>query len=349
MAKYAGYIGTYTKGESKGIYKFTLDTELKKLDNIEAAAELGNPTYLTISEDNRHLYSVIKDNEDGGVAAYSIDENDLSLQLINSQTSAGSPPCHVSIDEALNLVLTANYHKGTVESYLTNNDGSLQPVSSIMEHKGSGPDSRQEKAHTHYAGMTPDGKYAAAVDLGTDELITYEVQEGKLSKKSVFTFTPGSGPRHLVFHANGNIAYVMTEFSSEVVVLSYNAEDGSFTQLQAIKTIPQDFTENNQGSAIHLSSDTRFVYAANRGHDSIAVFAIDENTNTLTFVEHTATNGEWPRDFVLDPSEKFVVASNQNSSSLSLYSRDAETGKLTLLQKDVAVPDPVCVKFLHVK
>ncbi|WP_080848838.1 lactonase family protein [Cytobacillus gottheilii] len=347
MAKYYGYIGTYTKGESKGIYTFALDTELKKLEEIEVAAELGNPTYLTISKDNRHLYSVVKNGEDGGVAAYSIDENDQSLKLLNSLTSAGSPPCHVSIDEAMNLVLTANYHKGTVESYLTNDDGSLQPASSIMEHKGSGPDSRQEKAHTHYAGMTPDGKYAAAVDLGTDELITYEVQDGKLSKKSVFTFTPGSGPRHLTFHANGKTAYVMTEFSSEVVVLTYSPEDGSFEQIQAIKTIPNDFTENNQGSAIHLSSDNRYVYAGNRGHDTIAVFAVDENTNTLTFVEHTSTYGNWPRDFVLDPSEQFIIASNQNSSNLSLYSRDAQTGKLTLLQQDVAVPDPVCVKFLH--
>jgi 6-phosphogluconolactonase len=349
MTKYYGYIGTYTKGESKGIYSFSLDTELNKLSEVEVAAELGNPTYLTISKDNRHVYSVIKSGEEGGVAAYSIDENNRSLHLLNSQTAAGSPPCHVSIDEELNLVLTANYHKGTVESHLTKEDGALQPASSVMEHVGSGPDSRQEKAHTHYAGMAPDGKYAVAVDLGTDELITYEVQDGKLIKKSVFTFTPGSGPRHLAFHSNGKIAYVMTEFSSEVVVLSYNAEDGSFKQLQSIKTIPQDFTENNQGSAIHLSSDSRFVYAGNRGHDSIAVFAVDEDTNTLTFVEHTSTYGNWPRDFVLDPSEKFVIASNQNSSNLSLYSRDAETGKLSLLQKDVAVPDPVCVKFLHVK
>lgn len=139
----------------------------------------------------------------------------------------------------------------------------------------------------------------------------------------------------------------MTEFSSEVLLLQYHG-DGSFVQKQAITTLPEGFTENNQGSAIHISSDGRFVYAGNRGHDSIAVFSVNQDNGELAFVEHTSTEGNWPRDFVLDPSEKFLIGSNQNSSNIVLFSRNENTGKLTLLQSDVKVPDPVCVKFLHV-
>ena len=171
-------------------------------------------------------------------------------------------------------VFSANYHKGTVESYLLNaEDGSIQPAASIIQHEGSGPDPRQEKPHVHYAGLTPDEKYLAAIDLGTDSLTTYEVsEEGKLSKVHLLPLKAGSGPRHLTFHPNGKFAYLMTEFSSEVIVLSYHSETGHFTEKQYISTLPVEFKENNQGSAIHISADGRFVYAGNRGHNSIAVF-----------------------------------------------------------------------------
>jgi len=236
---------------------------------------------------------------------------------------------------------------GNVAAYLTNEDGSLQPANSIIEHTGSGPSDRQEKPHTHYSGFTPDEKYAVVVDLGIDKLITYKIEENALTEVSSLSVNPGSGPRHLEFHPNGKYAYLMTELSSEVIALEYHAEDGSFKELQYISAIPEDFTENSQGSAIHVSSDGKFVYAANRGHDSIAVFVVDQDTGKLEFVEHTSTEGAWPRDFMLDPTEKFLIASNQESGNLVLYSRDVETGKLTLLQSDVAVPYPVCVKFLN--
>ncbi|MBN8202314.1 lactonase family protein [Bacillus sp. NTK034] len=346
MAKYRGYIGTYTKGESEGIYTFILDTEAGKISDVKSAAKLSNPTYLTISRNNQFLFSVAKEGESGGVAAYRLESSSGSLEKINSQVAEGSPPCHVSVDSSVRYVFSANYHKGTVESYLTNKDGSLNPAISVIEHSGSGPDSRQEKPHTHYSGLTPDEMYLIAVDLGTDQVITYEMNEGILKEKSTLTVKPGSGPRHLVFHPNRKYAYVMTEFSSEVLLLQYH-QDGSLVQKQAISTLPEGFTENNQGSAIHISSDGRFIYAGNRGHDSIAVFSVNQDNGELAFVDHTSTEGNWPRDFVLDPTEKFVIGSNQNSSNIVLYSRDDNTGKLSLLQSDVMVPDPVCVKFLH--
>jgi 6-phosphogluconolactonase len=348
--QFTGYVGTYTKGESKGIYAFTLDTKAGQITDIRVAAELDTPSYLNISKDNRYLYSIVKEGETGGVAAFAVNAQTGKLTLLNTQLRAGSPPCHVSTDSNTRFVFSTNYHKGEVVSYLTNpENGTLNPPVSIMKHEGSGPDPRQEKAHTHFAGVTPDEKNIAVVDLGMDLLFTYQIgEDGKLTEANRLAIRPGSGPRHLTFHPNHKLAYIMTEFSSEVIALAYHAENGSFTEIQTISTLPDDFTENNQGSAIHISSDGRFVYAGNRGHNSIAVFHVDSETGKLELVERVSTEGDWPRDFSLDPTEKFIVASNQNSSNLVLYRRNPETGKLTLLQSDIQVPDPICIKFLHI-
>lgn len=348
MSTFTGYIGTYTKGASKGIYRFTLDTETAKLGEVKAVAELDNPTYVTVSNDNKTLYSVVKEGSDGGVASYEINNQTGELTAVNRQLIEGASPCHVSIDHQNRQVVTANYHKGTIESYLVNEDGTIDPVVSIKEHKGKGPHERQDKPHTHFSGFTPDEKYVVAIDLGIDKLITYKTEDGKLEEAHTLLVKAGSGPRHITFHPNGKFAYVMTELSNEVIVLSYNSESGIFTELQYISTIPDDFKENSQGSGIHISSDGRFIYAGNRGHDSIAVFSVNQDNGELTLLEYTATEGNWPRDFVLDPTGKFIVASNQESSNLVLFARDSETGKLTLVQSDVSVPDPVCVKFLNV-
>ncbi|MDR7000636.1 lactonase family protein [Neobacillus niacini] len=347
--KYTGYIGTYTKGDSKGIYTFTLDTKNAKITDIKAAAELGNPTYLNISQDNRYLYAVIKKGEEGGVASFSIDNESGELTPINTQLSPGSSPCHVSMNSKNQFLFSANYHMGTVVSYLLDSEtGFIQPPASVIQHEGNGPDPRQEKPHTHFAGVTPDEKYIVVVELGTDSLLTYEVsQDGTLTEVSRLSTPPGSGPRHITFHPNGKFAYVMTEFSSEVIFLTYHAKDGHFTANQFISTIPEDFTENNQGSAIQISADGRFVYAGNRGHNSIAMFSVDESSGELSFVERVSSEGDWPRDFSIDPTGRYLVGSNQESGNLVLYSRDVETGKLTLIEKDIEVPYPVCVKFLH--
>jgi 6-phosphogluconolactonase len=343
---FSGFIGTYTKGDSKGIYSFELNTENGRIENIRLAAELENPTYVTISEDKTRLYSVVKEGTQGGAAAFSISDGS-GLTELNRQLSDGASPCHISVNKDSSLAVTANYHKGTIEAYGLTGDGSLLSASSVAQHEGTGPNAdRQEKPHAHYAGFTPDENYIAAVDLGTDEIITYELNEGQLKEAAKLDVKPGSGPRHLVFHPERNIAYVMTELSSEVLVLEYSPNDGSFKEIQTVPAIPETFRENNQGSAIHISSDGRFVYAANRGHDSIAVYSVNEETGRLEFIEHTSTEGNWPRDFVLDPSEKYIVASNQETGGLTLFARDAQSGRLSLLQKDVSVPYPVCVKFL---
>ncbi|UJL46323.1 lactonase family protein [Virgibacillus sp. NKC19-16] len=341
--KYIGFAGTYTRQSSEGIYGFGLDTEAGTLTDTHVAARVGSPTYLTVSEDNRYLYSVAQDDKLGGVAAFEIDKEG-ALQPINRELKEGAPPCHLDIFQ--NELVTANYHEGTVELSNVTQQGAVEQVSSKVQDEGNGPHKRQEKPHMHFAGYTPDGKYVVAADLGTDELATYKVEDGNFIHSNTFHTEPGSGPRHIVFHPSGKTAYLLTELSSEVIVLDYNADEGSFTQKQTIRAIPEDFTETNDASAIHISSDGRFLYTGNRGHNSIVVFQVNEESDELTFVEHTPTGGEWPRDFVLDPSEAFIIASNQHTGNLVLFSRDKETGRLTQLDSAVDVPEVVCVKFL---
>lgn len=342
--KYIGYAGTYTRKSSKGIYKFILDTEKKSLEQVEVVAEVGSPTYLSISEDQHHLYSVAQDDQLGGVASFKMNRETGELTEINRELKEGSPPCYLEARD--NKLITGNYHLGTVDLYNVSEQG-VSPLVSFAEHKGSGPHERQEKPHVHYTAHTPDGKFVIVADLGTDELVTYKIDNDRLTRTNTFDVKAGSGPRHVTFHPNGKIAYLLTELSSEVIVLNYNSEDGTFTEKQTILAIPENFNQTNDASAIHISSDGKFLYTGNRGHNSIAVFSVDKDSGELTFVEHTPTGGEWPRDFVLDPSESFVVASNQHTGNLVLFERDEQTGKLTKLDSEVDVPEVVCVKFLE--
>lgn len=342
-----GYVGTYTKGGSEGVYTFVLDLNEEKIKDVKPVAKLDNPTYVTVSNDNQYLYAVTKAGGKGGAVAYSIDQETGELTKLNELLTEGSSPCHVSVTRNNETLVNAYYHRGTLESFRLNDDGSLKEFVSVKAHSGSGPNpDRQEKPHVHYTGFTPDEKYVVVCDLGTDQVVTYGVSNSELRDANTLTVRPGSGPRHIEFHPNGKYAYVMTELSNEVIVLQYNSENGSFEELQTIPTLPSDFTENSQGSAIHVSADGRFVYAGNRGHNTIAVFKVDENNGTLSFVEYASSEGDWPRDFEIDPTGQYIVGSNQESGNLVLYRRDQETGKLTVLQSDVKVPYAVCVKFL---
>ncbi|EKQ52241.1 MULTISPECIES: lactonase family protein [unclassified Clostridium] len=351
--KYIAYVGTYTYGDSKGIYKLTLNENDCKIEDIELVSELAHPTYLTINKNNTHLYSVVKNNENGekgGVAAFEINPANYSLTPLNYSLRSGKSPCHIILDKANEYVFTSNYHKAELISYKIASDGSIEKDLDTAVHVGSGPNKpRQDSAHIHFADFTPDGEYIYTIDLGLDKLSLYSLKDGYLKEDSdrSINLKPGSGPRHMDFHPNGNFAYLLTELSSEVSVLKYDKVNKTFEAVQYISMLPDDCSVESTGGAIHLSSDGSYLYTSNRGYDSITVFKVDSISGKLTFVSNTKLQGKAPRDFSLSPSGKFLIAANQTTNNVELYSIDKSTGELTYLNISEYIPNPVCIKFLN--
>ncbi|MGM0167415.1 6-phosphogluconolactonase [Enterococcus sp. AZ135] len=332
-------LGTYTRRISQGIYQIELDTATETLNNLVLLTEETSPTYLTKSK-NDFLYSVTSRDDQGGLSSY-----DPQNKFLNAVTEEGASPCYVAVDEVRQLVYGANYHKGELNTYKIKPDGSLEAAAALFHKEPTGPHKNQDKAHTHYTDLTPDQRLAVC-DLGTDRLYTYDVSEtGEVDEVAVYVAEPGTGPRHLVFHPSGDIAYLFGELDISVSVLAYDKTDGSFTQKQKVSTLPKEFDGENGGAAIRVSNDGRFLYASNRGHNSIAVFAIAEDGLSIELIQNISTEGDFPRDFALSPDNKYVVAANQNSDNLTLYRRDNENGLLTMIQKDVFAPETVCVYF----
>lgn len=330
-------LGTYTRRKSQGIYQITLDTDDETLTDLQLVVPETSPTYLTKSAAGR-LYSVTSVEDKGGCSAY-----DTDMHFLNAVTEDGAPLCYVAVDDKRHLVYGANYHKGEVNVYKLMEDGRLVAADSLYHDEPCGSHENQDKPHVHYTDLTPDDRLAVC-DLGTDRVYTYDVSsEGKLTEVAVYIAEDGTGPRHLAFHPNHDIAYLFGELDSTVTVLRYEAATGSFTQLQKISTLPSDFNDFNGGAAIRVSSDGRFVYASNRGHNSIAVFATNSDGTHLELQQLIATEGDFPRDFNLDQTENFLICANQNSDNLTLYRRNPETGQLALLEKDVFAPEAVCV------
>lgn len=335
-------LGTYTRGNSQGIYTVDLDTKQKELNNLKLIAETGSPTYLTEFNGGDVIYSVYSKDDQGGIASFVKEEGRYILK--DTVTEEGAAPCYVAYDEGRKLVYTANYHKGELQILKTDEDGSLSLVQSI-EHAGSGPHENQTSAHAHYFDLTPDNKYVVSCDLGTDEVHTYNVdQDGTATEVNKLEVTGGFGPRHLVFHPDGTHAYLFGELSSEISVLEYN--DGTFKVIDTVSTLPEDFTGESSGAAIRISTDGKFLYASNRGHDSIVTYQINDDY-LIEAINWIKTEGKTPRDFNLTPDENFVIAGHQHEDKLTLFERDEQTGKLNLVQKDVTAPEVVCVEIIQ--
>lgn len=334
-------LGTYTRRVSEGIYSVDLNTETQKLENLSLIAKVGSPTYLDTNKDKSIIYAVINEDDKGGLVSL-VKQDDGTYERKATVVAEGAAPCYVAYDENRQFVYTSNYHDGEVSVYKTDSEGTLELVDTVA-HSGSSAHENQDAPHAHYSNLTPDEKFMVACDLGTDKVYTYEVSdEGKLSEVAQLEVAPGTGPRHLVFHPSLDIAYLFGELSSDVLVLDYNTETGEFSVIQTISTIPDDHTSFNGGAAIRITNDGKFVYASNRGHDSLVTYSTDAD-GKLTLVGYTPTEGETPRDFNLDSSEQFVVVGHQDTDNLTLFERNSGDGTLTLLQKDVEAPEVVCV------
>jgi 6-phosphogluconolactonase len=342
---------------------FAFDETTGRLTLQSKVQGIENPSYVCLGEEKSCLYAVseVFGWNEGVVTAYSIDRHTGALTYINKQPTLGSITAFCTVDQSGKFLLVANYahEPWTADSLPQENpgqavvvfpiaeNGALKPPLCSVAHHGRGPGPiRQERPHPHCAMPSPDGRFVLVPDLGIDKVMCYRFEDGKLTPAaaSALTLPPGSGPRHLVFRANGRAAYVINELGSTVAQLRYNARSGKLDTAAVVSTLPAGFTGKNDCADVHLSPDERFLYGSNRGHDSIVIYKVDAESDGLALVGHTPTEGHWPRNFTITPSGRFLLVANQASDSIVIYRRDAETGLLHTIEK-VRVGTPMCIKM----
>jgi 6-phosphogluconolactonase len=362
------YVGTYTtdaqgkKGPSKGIYLFRLQTSnLEVSQNITLvplglAAETENPSFIELDLKRRLLFVVNEldtwEGKPGGaVTSFSIDAASGKLTQLDQRSSMGAGPCHLTLDREGRHLLVANYVGGSVAVLPVRPDGKLGEATAFVQHSGKSVHPLQQKGpHAHCVTMDPGNRFALVCDLGLDRIVTYEL-DGKVGKLTPanppFTAVkPGSGPRHLVFRPDGRFAYVINELTSTVTAFAYDPKTGALKELQTISTLPAYFDGPNTGAEIGVHPSGKFLYASNRGHNSVVLFEIEKDKGTLTYVEEQGTGGNKPRHFGIEPGAKHLAIANQASDTVLACRIDAGNGRLKPSGVFASVASPVCVKFL---
>jgi len=354
--KFLMYVGTYTSKDSKGIYAYRFDADSGQVSSLGLAAETENPSFIVIHPNGRYLYAVneiqkYQGKDSGIVSAFAIDRDTGKLTLLNQVASRGADPCYVSFDKAGKYLLVANYTGGSVASFPVQNDGKVGEASSVVQHKGSSVNTeRQEGPHAHSIDVSPDGKLAMIADLGLDEILVDRLdgKSGALTPADPpFTkIDAGSGPRHFKFHPNGKFAYLISELRNTVTSYSYDPKTRRLKHLDTASSLPKEFTGHSEAAEIQIHPSGKFLYASNRGYDSIAVFEVNPKDGKLTNLEIVPSGGKNPRYFTVDPSGTRLLVAGQDSGNIVLFKIDAETGRITQTEEQVKVDSPVCIQFL---
>ena len=346
------FVGTYTNSGSEGIYLFSLDPKSGKLTNHGLAAKSDNPTFMTLSSTGKILLAAneIQDKNNrnmGYIESFAVNNENHHLNFINKVLSGGADPCYVSVNRS-GHVLAANYSGGSAALFNMDQSGTLSEFTDLKQHVGSGPvKARQAEPHVHSAYFEPSSNRIFVADLGTDKVAVYLLDErGSKLKNSPFPaiiMPPGSGPRHMAFHPTLKFLYVINEISNTVSVVSLN-KDGSYSILETISTLPAGYDKPGNCADIHISNDGRFLYASNRGLNSIAIFSVNPLSGRIVQIGQESTRGEIPRNFTLSPNEDFILVANQNSQNIVSFRRDAVTGKLEYVDQIKSLK-PVCLLF----
>jgi 6-phosphogluconolactonase len=354
--KYWVFVGTYTGGKSKGIYRCEFDPSTGKLNEPVLAAETPSPSFLAIDPSHRFLYAVgetgvFKGKKSGSVCAFALDARTGELKLLNRQPSGGEGPCHLVVDRQGKHVLVANYGGGSASVLPIQLDGSLGEATGFVQHKGKGSDpSRQEAPHAHSINLDAGNRFAFVADLGLDQVLVYRFDADKGTIKAndppSVAVAPKSGPRHFAFHPNGHYAYVINEMANTVTAMKYDAEHGTLTEIQTLSTLPEGYKSPTWTAEVQVHPSGKFLYGSNRGHNSIAVFRIDEKTGELAAGGRQASGIKVPRNFKIDPTGKFLLVANQDGDSILVFRIDPKTGELQATGSKVEVAKPVCVKFV---
>ncbi|MVN21513.1 lactonase family protein [Mucilaginibacter arboris] len=349
-------IGTYTNATSKGIYVYQFDTKTGTVTYEQVAAGVKDPSYLTVSADNRFVYAVNESHNPVGdsVSAFKFDSRSGKLTYINKLSTYGTDPCYVSVDKNNRNLFVANYSSGSLIAYSLNRDGSIADTLQTIHHSGGSVDTtRQKTAHVHAVVLSPDQKYLFADDLGTDKVYQYVYQPNNKqpltpAAQPTVAVRPGSGPRHLVFSADAKHAYLTQEMGA--LVTAFNYADEKLNPIQTIAMESSDFKGQNGAADLHLSSDGNFLYASNRGQaNDLIVYKVNKTSGQLSFVERQSCLGNGPRNFAIDPSGNFLLVANQNSNDIYTFSINKTTGKLTRTGSKLELSHPVYLKFVPIK
>lgn len=366
QSHYSALVGTYTtKTQSKGIYAFDFDADTGKLTEKGLAAETPDPSWVIIHPNGKFVYAANEAGKKSTISAFARDAQTGQLTLLNQLPSLGEDPCHLSFDKTGNYLLAANYTSGTVAVFPILRDGKLGEDISMLKDTGPrGPNKeRQEGPHAHWVQVSEHNHYAYVADLGLDRVLIYKFDEttGKITAadstpsdpkdKSTkpndpysAVLSPGTGPRHAVFSAEGNFLYVLGELKNTLTVFA-NAQRESFQSIQEISALPEGASGRNEAAEITLHPNGKWLYTSNRGADTMAVFAIDPMKGTLRLLANVPTGGKEPRHFAIDPTGRYLLAENQNSDTIVVFRIDQSNGSLTPTGEIAHVPSPVCLTF----
>ena len=333
------FVGTYTDGGSRGVYSYRFNQETGEAEVLDSL-EMRNPSYLTVSRDDRLIYVVSETHDDQASLNIVRITKDGSMRLIDTAPTGGEDPCYVATNGS--LALTANYSGGSMSVFRLKQCGTLAELATRFNGATGGPDlSRQQAPHVHCACFTPDGKYVLATDFSADRILSFRIEGQNVIANDVAAYVSAdSGPRHLTFSNDGRFAYLMSELSGKVTVFAYH--EG---RLETLQEIISDRVGARGGADIHLSPDGRFLYSSNRLKDEgIAIFAVDSQTGLLTRIGYQPTAAH-PRHFNITPNGRFLLCCCRDSNKIQVFRRDADTGLLTDTHQDIRLSKPVCVQF----
>jgi 6-phosphogluconolactonase len=350
------YIGTYTTGVSKGIYAYRYQPETGGLEPIGLAAETLSPSFLATHPNGRVLYAVNEAQSyngmanSGAVSAFTIDPASARLTLLNTVATHGADPCHLVVDHSGRWLFVANYTGGSLAVFPIGESGSLGEASQVIQHTGAArvDPQRQEAAHVHSVNLSDDNRFLYVSDLGLDTIFVYSLDAatGKLKEHATTRSAPGAGPRHIAFTPDRRFAYSFAELNSMITFYGHKAATAELQEIQSVSSLPAGYTGPRSGAEIAVDPTGRFLYASNRGHNSIATFNIDPEQGLLRLVGHVSTLGRTPRHFTIDPTGTYLFAANQDGSSIVTYRIDPNTGVLTSVGDPIVVGDPVCILFV---
>lgn len=332
------FVGTYTNGDSNGVYTFEFDSKTGQLSNKKLIVEETNPSYLTFTKNKKFLYVINEVNsyegENGSVSTYLLNSNGV-YQKVNTVSTHGAHPCHISLNDSETKIAISNYSGGNVSLHEIKN-GLIQPAFQVFDQN-----SIDQKAHAHMAQFKGNQLFTA--DLGRNFVAEYTENKGMNYHNShIYDMIKDAGPRHFRFSNDGNFIYVINELNSTISILKKS--DKGYTRVQNVNTLPQEYSGHNQCADLQISADEQYVYGSNRGHNSIAVFKRDIETGRLNKVQTISVQGDWPRSFIIDPTGSFLLVANERSNNISVFNIDKSTGKLKFLSK-LEMSAPVCLLF----